>query len=252
MNLYCHFSKVDNIGDLVACPLDYFSDLNGIKTNFLNLDKTQITKETNLIFGGGGMLHDWSKQKIEQIVSLTNRGKIASWGIGINNHNEIQQIFPSFLSQFDLVGLRDFPNSFNYVPCVSCMDDFFNNQPNFIHDTIVYEHYDMPILLDFPKQNNRKINRSLFQDVLLFLSSGETIITNSYHGAYWGLLLNRKVLIWEPFSNRFLGYKPHAILFDRNNWKEKLKIKINIYPKYLNECRNANRKFKTKVLELLD
>ena len=41
---------------------------------------------------------------------------------------------------------------------------------------------------------------------LAFLASGETVITSTYHGAYWGLMLGRKVIV-VPWATKFLGFR---------------------------------------------
>ena len=66
----------------------------------------------------------------------------------------------------------------------------------------------------------------------------ETIVTNSYHGVYWGTLLNRRV-ICIPFKSGLytFNHQPTYALGDF------AKIKIDEIPKYpmaLDECRGAN------------
>jgi hypothetical protein len=39
--------------------------------------------------------------------------------------------------------------------------------------------------------------------VVDFLASGREIVTSTFHGAYWGYLLNRKVTIPSKWASRF-------------------------------------------------
>lgn len=253
-NIFSHFSKVDNAGDLYCCPLNYFEFENSEKINFLDLHLSQNHSITlpNLVFGGGGMLHDIFIDILERFPKHPNKRKLIFWGAGINEHDINKQYFPAFLNKFDLVGLRDFSNPWDYVPCVSCMSEAFNNIKEPITDFILYEHSDNSILIncEYKRNNSLKKDENL-SSIISFLSQGESIITNSYHGAYWGLLMNRKVLIYEPFSNRFCGFKYQPVFCNKDNWKSKLQINIKIASNYLEECRKINMQYYDKVKNLL-
>ena len=93
-------------------------------------------------------------------------------------------------------------------------------------------------------------DRSRFPDIVAFLAQGECIITNSFHGAYWGLLLGRKVMIFRPFANRFLGFSRTIEFCDETDWREKMRRSVR-YEDYLTECRSINRQFLTRVRALL-
>ena len=198
------------------------------------------------------MLHGGFLKKFEKLSKIKN-SKIILWGIGINEHELNKQYFPAFLNRFKLVGLRDWGNPWVYIPCISCMHEAFNIIRGAITNIVVFEHYDssIPIELKY-KRNNRQNKGETLTDIINFLSQGEIVITNSYHGVYWSLLMNRKVLIWEPFSNRFYGFKPEVIYCDRNDWQNKLKMAKRAYSNYLNECRSINKEFYKKVSDILN
>lgn len=80
---------------------------------------------------------------------------------------------------------------------------------------------------------------------------GETVITNRYHGVYWGTLLKKKVLLYEPNCSRFLRFRHMPILFDRTNWSEKMD-QAQAYPDALDECRTANTEFAKEVRRLIE
>lgn len=234
-----------NWGDLACCPKDYFN-LDGEKQDIYHISDFSEP----IILGGGGLLHNTISNTIKTITEK-KQSKLILWGAGINIHGQQTVTYPDFLTAFDFLGLRDWNNPYSYVPCVSCMHPSFNNKmiPEF--DYVVYEHYDYSINIDGSKRSNIKDDNENFEDIIKFLQRGETIITNSYHGAYWGLLLGRKILIWEPFSNKFFGFKPPTTYCNRNNWKSMLKNVKNSHFNYLEECRELNIIFLKTISFLL-
>jgi len=85
--------------------------------------------------------------------------------------------------------------------------------------------------------------------VLAFLASGETVITNSYHGSYWAKLLGRKVVM-IPFSDKFLHFRYPVPVATRENYLE-LIPKAQVYPEALGVCRQRNVEFAEKVSEVI-
>ena len=79
------------------------------------------------------------------------------------------------------------------------------------------------------------------------LGSANIILTNSYHGAYWGVLLGKKVIVVEPWSSKFLSMK-HApwILKRDQDWKEVVD-QIEIRDSALDDCQDATTKFWAKI-----
>jgi exopolysaccharide biosynthesis predicted pyruvyltransferase EpsI len=77
----------------------------------------------------------------------------------------------------------------------------FQTQYVIKNEMVVYEHKDFPIPADFPKLNNR----AELEDVVQLLGGAEYVLTNSYHGLYWSVLLGRKVILYKPFSSRFFN-----------------------------------------------
>ena len=252
--VFSNFANSGNIGDIYSCPFDYFQFKDAEKINVLDihLSKNHLITLPNLIFGGGGMLHDIFIDILEKFSAHPNKQKLIFWGAGINEHDIDKQYFPAFLNHFDLVGLRDYNNPWEYVPCPSCMNTVFNMIESPITNFVVYNHadYNIPIQTNY-KRNNNMISGENLVTIINFLSQGATIITNSYHGAYWGLLLGRKVLIFEPFSNRFYGFKHQPLFCDKDNWKSKLQLDIKPTTNYLEECRGINTNYYDKVMDLL-
>jgi hypothetical protein len=113
---------------------------------------------------------------------------------------------------------------------------------------VIYDHKDFPI----PQRAHPRISngsRSL-REVLTFLASGETIVTSSYHGAYWGQLLGRKVIA-IPFSSKFEGFRFPLVRAQIESWEQRLK-EPQAYPEALPLSREANLNFAEKVSNLLN
>jgi len=86
------------------------------------------------------------------------------------------------------------------------------------------------------------------ESVIQFLSTGEFVITNSYHGAYWAQLLGRKV-ISSSWSTKFLNMKHQVILANPNEWYSKMDQATSY--DILEEYRDCNDKFFKKIVQAL-
>jgi SAM-dependent methyltransferase len=250
---WCHYDDSFNIGDHACNPLDYV-ELPGTRVN-LRASGTDLDASA-LIFGGGGLLHSSTVQQIGELAANARRrnpkAALVAWGLGANELNDHTFRYPDYFTEFDLVGVRDYGNPWGYVPGPSCLHPLFeipSAAPT--HEFVVYEHYDRPILTlpALPKLSNRG-NRFRMQEVIQFLAQGECVITNSFHGVYWSLLLGRKVLVFRPFANRFGGFSRPLEFCDESDWQEKAR-RATAYADYLEECRDLNLKFRDKVCDLL-
>jgi hypothetical protein len=88
-------------------------------------------------------------------------------------------------------------------------------------------------------------NCASLKDALAFIASGRTVVSNSYHGVYWALLMGRKT-ICIPFSKKFSAYRfaPHYSTPKR--WLAELGQGI-AQPQMLPTCREATLAFKAQV-----
>lgn len=261
--IFAHIKRGENLGDEVCCPKDYFIEFKyRLVYDFRDI---QDVKGEQIIIGGGGMMH--SVHCYEWMLKLAESNRIILWGIGKNweystfKESELREKHYELISHpnIELSGIRDYPaNNMEgeYVPCVSCLRPEFQNAKynTPLYDVVVFEHYEHPIeISDFSKMNNKFENgicQSKITETIRFLSLGKTIITNSYHGAYWGYLLGKNVLIYEPFSNRFDFLKPTKIVCNRNNYKEKLE-ESNYTLWYLEECQRLNLNFYKKIAKMI-
>ncbi len=317
-----HVIDSRNIGDLASSPTQYFDfkypvetlDIRSIDPNFsepksgfggsITLDEIKNTADRvkyHLVVGGGGLVFKrflGSFEAMEKLQSVFS-GKWIAWGIG-------QQVYPSFspsqdnllenlysardrfdysiyLKNFDLIGIRDIGFNYDWLPCVSCMDSTFDRKREIKHDFVVFSHRKFQIKIGrFPTMSH---DTQSLEEVIDFLGSGETIITSSYHGAYWGTLLGRRVIAF-PFSTKFLTFKHMPSIYPVSEWKyskikfrpftktflNKIKFEFNYgdkytcstnnwrnllvnsssYPNILPEYREANQQFYDKTMAMLD
>jgi hypothetical protein len=83
-------------------------------------------------------------------------------------------------------------------PCPSCMAKIFDSPPAPVCRAVAYENRDIADLAyrGLPTMENQGCTMI---EAVEFLAAGETVLTSSYHGAYWAALLGRNV---EVISNR--------------------------------------------------
>lgn len=239
LNIY----RIDqtNVGDLYCSPTRYFSELRGTESQCI-LEPLRCIPQT-LILGGGGLLY--FPNRMRRLCEL-DAVKVV-WGIGANCHGSNQITHPSFLEACQLVGIRDYGYGHRWVPCASCLSPAFDSPPKPLHEIVVYEHAGYPLHLRLPTLRNSCMD---FERVISFLATGDTVLTNSYHGVYWATLLGRKV-ITIPFSSKFYGFKHPPTISSLERWQTDVK-QGRCYPEALDECRAANLAFSQDVFQLVE
>lgn len=257
-----------NIGDIYSSPLKYF-DLGESEEDIWQLNHNYNPAGNNVIFGGGGLIGQM-RPLVPLTYVLQKKGyKLFGWGIGDHSFvcmdeqtqyiPELNVTYPSYILEWDLLGLRDwYPPLFeqyeqmSWVPCVSCMSEVFDKEYNIEHDFVMYAHqhmrFEQVVGMHLVSEEQRLTNQSTsLEDTIEFLASGETVITNSFHGAYWATLLKRKVICF-PYSSKFWGLKHKPVYSYPQAWKESFD-KTKVYDDALEECREANKSFYNKLLE---
>jgi len=240
-----------NVGDMYSTPTKYFDFLRNTKIVDI-WDKNTISMLGNniVIVGGGGLISNKDFAAQMNVIARSKPKKLICWGAGHNVHHSQKIELPEYLHNYDLVGVRDYGYGYEWTPCPSCLHPAFDRKYAIKHEVVIYEHpsfADIPIG-DFPKLTNRECD---FERVIAFLGSGETILTSTYHGVYWGTLLNRKVVAIKPFSSKFYGLKHKIPIANMTDWKSKIKI-ARKYPETLAECRGANVEFAKQVKDTLN
>lgn len=236
--LALHARNNINTGDRWCCPLDYFSfpcnQIVDIRDSLGQLSPSLT------IFGGGAITRN-TKRVLRKNKKIRRSIKVA-WGIGHTRRGYDGFYDGHDSTEFHLYGNRDYKsNHGEYVPCASCMHPAFDKEYKVKQDIVFFGHNK---LHPFPHGQSNKILR--IEDVLEYLGSADTIVTSSYHGVYWGLLLGRKVIA-VPTGSKFYGFKyPTPITTE---WQT---AKGQAHPEALEESRYRNERFYKKVIELIE
>lgn len=246
-----HYKKGNNnVGDMYCNPSRYF--------NFDGLSSYCITKAGKLdldnktiIVGGGGLIRRYFTKHTD-LINSSNYKNLIVWGIGHNFGWKEDMWWPEWMTKSTLWGVRDYINGYekNYLPCVSCMHPAFDKSYSIKHNHGYFLHHHSSKYR--PKNNDVVMynDNTDMNDVIKYIGSCKTIITDSYHGAYWGLLLGRDVRV-VSWTSKFDNFKTQPTIIDKiENW-QKFSKTIND-PNYLNECRKLNINFYKKVQSLLD
>jgi len=255
MKIYeVHRKTKNNIGDYWCNPSRYFS-FNELTSGELLCNKFPIENQA-IVIGGGGLIHKRFSKHI-QILLDKNPKVSALWGIGHNfgkkhvtkQGNDVY--YPNWIDRISLVGIRDYiPHHYDtYLPCVSCMHSAFDNAYETKHDVVFFTHAFKSKYQYTPGDIWMKNDEKDFDKVIEFLGSANTVVTDSYHGAYWAQLLGKdvRVLSWSVKFNH-MKYTP-SFLSRISEWKNSNPAPIT--DEFLEESRELNNKFYQKFLNLL-
>lgn len=263
-----HRKTKNNIGDYKSSPCHYFKELKsvkavdiwGYKDFFQSTSRwSSLVSNSSIIVGGGGLLNRKGFEKIIRSLELLaqNGKKIVLWGIGDNgtNYEEYREqiTYNVNIGSFGLVGLRDYNGKHPWVPCVSCMDVAFDKTYNIENEISVLLHSEdkmhsgkLALFKDFPIMFN---DCRSFEEVVKFIGKTETLITNSYHAMYWGILLKRKVAVF-PNSSKMFHFKYKVPVGKYYNFRDLIKD-TKVYDEALDDCREQNIYFSKKVFNYL-
>ena len=240
-----HRKAKNNIGDLYCNPSRYFN-IDCVSGDVLKND-FQIN-DNDLIIGGGGLIHKKFGTYIENMIN-SNPRTTTLWGVGHNFGKKHNQYYPKWINKCNLVGIRDWIDGYHgyYLPCVSCMHDAFDLEYNTLHDVVYYTHAYKTKLTNtiHPVLSNNELD---FYKVIKFLASGDTVITDSYHGAYWAQLLGKNVQV-ASWSVKFDHLKHPPVFLNSIN-DNIIKTKNSIH-NFLDECRDYNIEFYQNFLNLI-
>ncbi|MBD2577470.1 hypothetical protein [Oscillatoria sp. FACHB-1406] len=239
-----HVIDPGNIGDSLSAPSAYFS-FPGYRVEAADIRAVQADQIDNkyIIVGGGGLLYSRFLDNFLKLREAGNVKKLIAWGIGQQNYSlsTIKDVrsfnYSEYLDGFDLMGIRDSDSPYSWVPCASCLHPSLDKKREIEHELVIFSH--KKFQLNMPRIPRLTNASSSFDEVLDFLGSGETILTSSYHGAYWGTLLGRKVLAF-PFSSKFYTLKHQPAIYGVEKWRQE-KITFSLFKKRLYEFRYKNK-----------
>ena len=269
--IFLHYLTTDNVGDLSCCPKNYFSRFKNCKELEIYNYNHSNPKNKTFIIGGGGLLQEFFKKSIEEIVKLKDNNNVIFWGVGLDNSPIGKIVDADIINGCKLLGIRDFNTQYKYVPCVSCMsvlfDKYRNTKPKKKIRCYIHSEYEFPAFLidsfEIYKNNQDYGKKNALNNALKFLSGAEYIITNSFHGAYWATLLNRKVIVLPfsrngntKFSDKFLTLKYEPVYVENPDDIEyclidKLKEAQN-YENALSDARAHNINFYNQVIDVIE
>jgi len=254
-----HFIRcldIYNTGDMNCGPEQYFQELLiGAECFFYSLKNIRydlIGEHDWVILGGGGLLDcSWQYQRtINRLLMRSDH--VVGWSLGHNKHSPDsiyawEANIPVEYTRFLLFTTRDWNYQNNrYCPCVSCMMRGLEKTYEKKRRIGVLSHHEVHIN-DFSEDicdNSQPI-----EDVLEFIGSSEIIITNTFHGAYWSTLMNKRVILYQPFSNRFEFFKYPPVVYSGDLEADIARAKT--YPNALEECRRINIELKDELLKLI-
>ncbi|SEA10582.1 hypothetical protein SAMN05660420_01228 [Desulfuromusa kysingii] len=204
-----------NIGDYLCSPRHYFKFHNPIK---------------DLHIIGGGVFVGLAIDKIRR--NNISFEKSVLWGAGQSLRNFNQQTKSIDDLPYLDWAIRDKKyvlSEKNFVPCCSCLHQMLET-PVSTHKTLLFLNADPKVTssatIDFCNQIAMSkgweilFNNCTETDIVNSLKYCDHIVTNSYHGSYWGLLSGRKVTMMG-YSSKFIS------LLDLFNFSDKNLIQIS-------------------------
>ena len=263
-----HRLDTKNIGDYYCAPHHYFPELKGTGLDIFDYKRTEkevrnqfIDKISNnaLIIGGGGLLNrNGFKLQMDAFEAIAKRGKkVVLWGVGHNSKspNTYGNVsdYNVDISKFGLVGTRDYTMPGEYVPCVSCMHSFFDNDYEETQEIGVIFHKDTvkkPEVVNLFKDYPTTSNTTDLKEIINFIGASQKIVTDSYHAMYWSMLMGKKVVV-IPNSSKFYDFKHKPVISSFENAMGAF-AKAETFPTLLAECRSINRKFADKAFDYLN
>lgn len=261
MSVIIHRLDQNNVGDWWSRPSHYYPINEEHVLDISDVQSYRHFKNKTIILGGGGLLGKlhWDYN----IRNLLENNKVILWGAGLNytpvgkktEAGKQVGVFPDYMDKFKVVGLRDYNCGYDWVPCISCMhDEMFGVQDiQETKDVLVVQHKKIKIksekLKKYPKLKMTKKFGDL-KEVLTTIKRYNTIITNSYHGAYWATMLKKKVIVM-PWGTKFnyLKWQVPFLNEDLSNF-DRCMDKATVYPTAWEEALHANHQFwiKNKLL----
>jgi len=178
------------------------------------------------------------------------------WGAGHNSdiskdkRGNLFFEYPDYLIDYELTGLRDWDTGHAWAPCASCMHPALRKNYKITNDIIWFEHKKQ-LIKDFgtdpiPRFINSGNN---IEQTIELLGSANIILTNSYHGAYWGILLGKKVIVVGAWSTKFYKMRHQPYLLEKNENYRDILDDVPIYGSALDESIAATENFWRSVQE---
>jgi hypothetical protein len=246
-----HIRSSRNLGDTWCSPYDHLPHFRDqYESSAHDLDEPTPPVDA-VIFGGGKIMGSLAKKL--SLNDFTARHRIA-WGVSTVQKFWFSPKYRNSFRKMSLVGSRDWGDTrFPFVPCSSCMSPAFDEEHVERHEVVAYLHHwrspEMGIKVpdSIPCMDNTATS---FKEAIDFIGSGSTVVSNSYHGVFWGLLLGKKVLCL-PFSNKFHNFRISPGYSSPNDWLGSLKV-AKASDEMMPLCREATDAFMSRTSDLIE
>lgn len=242
--VFQHIKDTANVGDRACTPAQWLPFGPSIVQSI-----GETVPPCDVAVFGGGQVY------ASVVAAVVNHAQAArhcvTWAIGMRAARRRVPDADRFKARVSLIGCRDIdvPDT-HYVPCASCLAPPLKSPAPPQHDVVLYLHAkksaDLQRPLGIPSRTN---HTGTLDEALAFIASGQTVVTNSFHGTYWAMLMGRRVLCL-PFSGKFNVFARMPALADPANWQGDLHRAFAL-PDYLDHCIAANHAFHAKVMNLL-
>lgn len=246
--VFQHLRDTPNLGDRWCSPFDWFEWPEDAQARDL---RTRGAPYDVGIYGGGKIFGGLSTY--DGVRAADAKLNIA-WGVSTVQAFPVSLRYARAKRMCDVTGSRDFGDrGYDWVPCASCMAPAFDAPPPPDHDVVFYGHGGMTAKqgltppASMPTLTN---NADTLDSALAFIASGRTVVSNSYHGVYWALLMGRRV-ICVPFSKKFNNYREAPAYATPRNWLDRLDTAV-ARPDMLALCRAASRSFYEDTLRRIE
>lgn len=252
-----------NVGDGAAVPtrcLEAFNPSVYPRASDVEVDLTTVQSDffqksgaSAAVVGAGGFLMPSLLAFLHALLHAKPARPVVVWGVGSNYPMDLQgPEYPHWLGNATLIGLRDIGSPYQWTPCPSCLHPGLRRSRAKTRRVVVYEHREnpLPTKLGFPWIANDAPGG--LDEVLDFLGSAEVVVTNSYHGAYWGTLLGARVVVANPFSTKFgrLPWSPPVWTVDLGRLEDRIEA-AERRPDAIEQCIERTLSFWSSAKEYL-
>ncbi len=238
---FFHLRNTRNIGDFACSPYDYFDWGDATVC-----DLREPGQDYDMGVCGGGKI--FGGLATQPGIDQGAKAHIA-WGVSTVQNFPISRKYRRARALCDLIGTRDWGDAhYEFAPCASCMSPLFDRAKAPEHDVVFYNHagktgsQGITIPESMPRLSN---NCGSLAEALAFIASGRTVISNSYHGVYWAMLMGRRT-ICIPFSRKFSAYRFAPHYATPKTWLDQLDQGRDA-PDMLQICQAATIVFKASV-----
>lgn len=246
--VFKHHRETTNLGDAVCSPYDHLPDL---ATRGIAIDLAVSTPPADTVIFGGGKIMG-GLYKVMGPNDFAARHRVA-WGVSTVQKFPVSWKYWRTFRSMTLVGSRDWGDKrFPFAPCVTCLSPYFEMAADETEEVVLYIHHWKSAAQRVARPEGIPVmenNNPSLESTIRFLAGARTVVSNSYHGVYWGLLLGKKVLCL-PFSNKFQNYRISPGYAAADTWPDAV-AKAQGSDEMLGICREATVSFRKRVGSLI-